>query len=288
MDAQKTDETFISNLSAVRHNHLTIRNNQFTIKHYAGDVVYNSSGMTEKNKDTLFADLILCMQSSSIQFIRQFFPEDVTVKKAPTSASFKIKKSSQELVEALKRCTPHYVRCIKPNESKKPGDYLDSRVKHQVEYLGLLENIKVRRAGFAYRHTYDKVLERFKLLSKKTWPNDWKGTARTGCIALLEDIEIPKTEWQCGNTKLFIRAPETYYSLEEMRERKYHDSASCIARAYRAYKLRKYYSDLRDQAYNLLGERKERRRKSLNKVFLGDYINYCKCGQSCYVTIFSG
>ena len=35
------------------------------------------------------------------------------------------------------------------------------RVKHQVEYLGLKENIRVRRAGFAYRRPFDKFLRRF-------------------------------------------------------------------------------------------------------------------------------
>ena len=36
-----------------------------------------------------------------------------------------------------------------------------ARVKHQVEYLGLKENIRVRRAGFAYRRVFDKFLRRF-------------------------------------------------------------------------------------------------------------------------------
>lgn len=34
------------------------------------------------------------------------------------------------------------------------------RVKHQVEYLGLKENIRVRRAGFAYRRVFHKFLQR--------------------------------------------------------------------------------------------------------------------------------
>ena len=34
------------------------------------------------------------------------------------------------------------------------------RVKHQVEYLGLKENIRVRRAGFAYRRDFSKFLRR--------------------------------------------------------------------------------------------------------------------------------
>lgn len=37
---------------------------------------------------------------------------------------------------------------------------LPLRVKHQVEYLGLKENIRVRRAGYAYRRVFRKFLNR--------------------------------------------------------------------------------------------------------------------------------
>lgn len=36
----------------------------------------------------------------------------------------------------------------------------DKLVSHQVKYLGLMENLRVRRAGFAYRRQYDAFLER--------------------------------------------------------------------------------------------------------------------------------
>ncbi len=38
----------------------------------------------------------------------------------------------------------------------------------QVEYLGLKENIRVRRAGFAYRRPFEKFLHRFE--QKKKFP----------------------------------------------------------------------------------------------------------------------
>ena len=75
--------------------------------------------------------------------------------------------------------TPHYIRCIKPNDRKRPATYDDDLVRHQVRYLGLMENIRVRRAGFAFRLEYDRFLERFKMLSKITWPK-FRGSARDG------------------------------------------------------------------------------------------------------------
>ena len=55
------------------------------------------------------------------------------------------------------------VRCIKPNEVKSSLTFDYERVKTQVLYLGLLENVRVRRAGFAYRTTYEKFIERFEI-----------------------------------------------------------------------------------------------------------------------------
>lgn len=55
---------------------------------------------------------------------------------------------------------PYYVRCIKPNDQKSPALFDDTMVEHQAAYLGLLENVRVRRAGFAYRQTYNRFLRR--------------------------------------------------------------------------------------------------------------------------------
>ena len=59
--------------------------------------------------------------------------------------------------------SPHYVRCIKPNTKKSPGSFDQELCLHQVRYLGLLENVRVRRAGFAYRQTYETWLGRYKV-----------------------------------------------------------------------------------------------------------------------------
>jgi len=39
--------------------------------------------------------------------------------------------------------------------------FVDEVVHHQVTYLGLMENLRVRRAGFAYRRKYELFLNRF-------------------------------------------------------------------------------------------------------------------------------
>jgi myosin heavy subunit len=56
-------------------------------------VTYNVDGFTEKNKDTLFSDLVETLQCSSNQFLVSLFPENTqsAQKKRPTTAGFKIK-----------------------------------------------------------------------------------------------------------------------------------------------------------------------------------------------------
>lgn len=53
-----------------------------------------------------------------------------------------------------------YPRCIKPNDNKKADLFDEQRVRHQVRYLGLLENVRVRRAGFCFRQPYEKFIHR--------------------------------------------------------------------------------------------------------------------------------
>lgn len=68
-------------------------------------------------------------------------------------------------------------RCIKPNDKKAAHIFNEALVCHQVRYLGLLENVRVRRAGYAFRQPYEPCLERYKMLCKQTWPH-WRGPAR--------------------------------------------------------------------------------------------------------------
>ena len=51
-------------------------------------------------------------------------------------------------------------RCIKPNEVKRAAVFSSDLVRHQVRYLGLMENVRVRRAGYAFRQKYEDCLTR--------------------------------------------------------------------------------------------------------------------------------
>ncbi|KAJ0066691.1 hypothetical protein NL108_018318 [Boleophthalmus pectinirostris] len=253
--------------------HFSSWNQGFIIHHYAGKVSYDVSGFCERNRDVLFPDLIELMQSSEFSFIRSLFPENLEAEKRgrPSTVGSKIKKQANSLVQTLMRCTPHYVRCIKPNETKRAGDWEEKRVRHQVEYLGLRENIRVRRAGFSYRRVFNKFLQRYAILTRETWPV-WRGGQRDGVLHLLRSVNMDQDQYQLGTSKVFIRAPESLFLLEEMRERKYNGFARVIQKAWRKHVAVRKYVQMRQEASDILLNKKERRRNSLNRNFVGDYL----------------
>ncbi|KFO70278.1 Unconventional myosin-If, partial [Cuculus canorus] len=269
------DQTLLQKLQAAvgTHEHFNSWSSGFIIHHYAGKVSYDVNGFCERNRDVLFTDLIELMQSSEYGFIRMLFPEklDSDKKGRPTTAGSKIKKQANDLVNTLMKCTPHYIRCIKPNETKKPRDWEENRVKHQVEYLGLKENIRVRRAGFAYRRLFQKFLQRYAILTPETWPS-WRGDERQGVQHLLRSVNMDSDQYQMGQSKVFVKNPESLFLLEEMRERKFDGFARVIQKAWRRHVAIRKYEQMREEASNILYNFKERRRNSINRNFVGDYL----------------
>lgn len=297
-DPSAADGTFAQRLNGLSNPNFAPRQGQFVIKHYAGDVNYAIDGMTDKNKDQLLKDLLNLAGQSSNSFVHTLFPDNVNQddKRRPPTAGDKIKASANDLVTTLMQSTPSYIRTIKPNENKSPTEYNDSNVMHQIKYLGLQENVRIRRAGFAYRQTFDKFVERFYLLSPKcsyAGEYTWTGDAKSGVKQILKDTSIPPEEWQMGVSKAFIKTPETLFALETMRDKYWHNMAIRIQRAWRNYlryraesatriqrwfKKRKVGGDptleLRDSGNKLVQGRKERRRFSLigYRRFVGDYL----------------
>lgn len=282
---QGTDEKFLAKLGEHHGSHAHFqmggRPNSFIIKHYAGEVEYQVEGMCDKNRDTLYNDLINLAQATASPLLPQLFPESATAddKRRPTTAGFKLKSSCQQLVSALSTCHPHYIRCIKPNDKKAANTFTDARVAHQVKYLGLLENVKVRRAGYAYRQVYDKFFYRYAICTEGTWPPEkFQGRWKEGCVAIIQSLGPQPTNgksvFETGSTKIFIRAPETIFSLEEIREQKTYTYANRIQRFFLKYANEYYLFLLRKSGNDALRGKKDRRRLSLERPFTGDYISY--------------
>lgn len=228
LDAQFAKHAHYSSCNSGLHqDRRAISRDEFRIHHYAGIVTYKVAGFIDKNNDLLFRDFKECMGGSNNATILACYPKDeLESKKRPITAGTQFKTSLNALVDILMAKTPSYVRCIKPNHTKKPGVFDDDLVRHQVKYLGLMENLRVRRAGFAFRRPYAVFLERFKSLCPRTWPS-FNGEPKEGVKILCAHLYKP-SEYQLGNTKLFIRNPATIFATEAMFIKRQHGLATQI------------------------------------------------------------
>jgi myosin-1 len=279
------DQKMGEKLAGVHGGHAHFRRNDqgFMVKHYAGDVFYNTAGFTARNKDLLSPDLVTVIQCSDNGFFGRLISDlDVEApsgagrgKKAKT-AGFVIRQQAEDLVRTLRMCTPHYVRTIKSNDEKQANLIDDARVTHQCKYLGLMENIKVRRAGFAYRQYFDKFLKRFKYISPKCFPKPFRGADKEACREIMKCAadKVPTGRFQLGETKMFVRQPQDVYALEELREIGVGKVVARIQRAWRRYSNRREWVILKrnmDKIYVKGG--KERRSASVFRPFLGGSLN---------------
>jgi len=216
--------------------------------HYAGDVTYNINGFLEKNNDLLFRDLKEAMSDSSSEIMKGLFPKkEQESMKRPETAITQFKTSLNNLMVILMDKEPSYIRCIKPNDVKKAAVFDENLVKHQVKYLGLMENLRVRRAGFAYRRLYEKFLQRYKSLSKETWPH-WHGNPKDGVQTLVNSLGYGSDEYRMGKTKIFIRFPKTLFQTEDAFQAKKHELASKIQATYKGLLQKRKYQEMKKSA----------------------------------------
>ncbi|XP_069083315.1 unconventional myosin-X-like [Pleurodeles waltl] len=250
-----TDSTLLEKLHnqhAGNHYYVKPRvtDHQFGIKHYAGEVHYNVRGFLEKNRDTFRDDVLNMLRDSRLDFIYDLF-ENVssrnneetlkmgTQRRKPTVSS-QFRDSLHALMATLSTSNPFFIRCIKPNMEKAPNTFNPEVVLNQLRYSGMLETVKIRRAGFPVRRQFQDFLCRYKmLLDSKNLPEE----ARARCGAFLQSSEGTKKQWQLGRTKVFLKE-ELEQKLEKNREEKLRKAAMVIRAHVLGYRDRKRFREL--------------------------------------------
>lgn len=79
-------------------------------------------------------------------------------------------RQANDLVNTLMKCTPHYIRCIKPNETKRPKDWEESRLVSSLR---------------------SSITHVFKSVIKPIW---------TVVSHLFKGLGIRLNIWDCGRT----------------------------------------------------------------------------------------
>ncbi|XP_050822826.1 unconventional myosin-Va isoform X5 [Gopherus flavomarginatus] len=252
-------------------------NKAFIIQHFADKVEYQCEGFLEKNKDTVYEEQIKVLKSSKFKMLLELFQDEekalsptsatpsgrtllsrTAVKPAkakPGQASKEHKKtvghqfrnSLHLLMETLNATTPHYVRCIKPNDFKFPFTFDEKRAVQQLRACGVLETIRISAAGFPSRWTYQEFFSRYRVLMKQ---KDVLSDRKQTCKNLLENLILNKDKYQFGKTKIFFRAGQVAY-LEKIRADKLRVACIRIQKTIRGWLMRKKYLRMRKAAITI-------------------------------------
>ncbi|XP_077328704.1 unconventional myosin-Vc isoform X1 [Lithobates pipiens] len=241
-------------------------NRSFIIQHFADKVEYKCDGFLEKNRDTVYEVLIDLLKTSKFGLCASFFQEN-TPSTPQYSAAIKVKsarpviKSANKelrmtvgskfrnslclLMETLNATTPHYVRCIKPNDEKMPFEFDPIRVVQQLRACGVLETIRISAQSYPSRWTYIEFYGRYSILmtQQELTLHDKKQI----CMVVLQRLIQDSNQYVFGKTKIFFRAGQVAY-LEKLRSDKLRNACVIIQKNMRGWVQRKKFLRARNAA----------------------------------------
>uniref|UniRef100_A0A8C9TW70 Myosin VA n=1 Tax=Scleropages formosus TaxID=113540 RepID=A0A8C9TW70_SCLFO len=249
-------------------------NKAFIIQHFADKVEYQCEGFLEKNKDTVNEEQINVLKASKFDLLVELFQGEGKVtsptgpppggrtrlsikpdKARPSQSSkehkmtvgLQFRNSLQLLMETLNATTPHYVRCIKPNDYKFPFTFDPKRAVQQLRACGVLETIRISAAGFPSRWTYQEFFSRYRVLMKQ---KDVLTDKKLTCKNVLEKLVQDPDKYQFGKTKIFFRAGQVAY-LEKLRADKLRAACIRIQKTIRCWLARKKYLRMKSAAISI-------------------------------------
>ncbi|XP_062868377.1 unconventional myosin-VIIa isoform X2 [Trichomycterus rosablanca] len=230
-----------------KHSH----ESQFGIQHFAGVVHYETKGFLEKNRDSLHSDIIQLVHSSKNKFIKQIFQADVamgmeTRKRSPTLCS-QFKRSLELLMRTLSVCQPFFVRCIKPNELKKPMMFDRALCVRQLRYSGMMETIRIRRAGYPIRYSFAEFVDRYRVFMPGVKPAYIQEDLRGLCRNIATLVLGQNDDWRIGKTKIFLKDQHDM-QLEIERDKTLTNRVIFIQKSVRGRKERNRYLKVRRSA----------------------------------------
>uniref|UniRef100_A0AAQ4R5Z5 Myosin VC n=1 Tax=Gasterosteus aculeatus aculeatus TaxID=481459 RepID=A0AAQ4R5Z5_GASAC len=242
-----------------------LSNEAFVIQHFADKVEYQCTGFLEKNRDALYEELVDILRDSKFPFLANFFQEEkqssvnskgikvrparpgvkAANKQLRTSVGDKFCSSLSLLMETLNATTPHYVRCIKPNDVKLPFEYDSRRVVQQLRACGVLETIRISAQSYPSRWTYIEFYSRYSILmsNQEAILSDKKQTCKNVLQRLIQD----PNQYKFGRTKIFFRAGQVAY-LEKLRLDRLRGACATIQKHVRGWCQRRKYLRMRAAA----------------------------------------
>jgi myosin heavy subunit len=193
--------------------------NGFTIRHYAGEVLYDCKEFLTKNSDSSEHDTLLVFTASRSSVASKVLrmKADGTIEEGDVKRSSKraflstgtvFSDQLSSLMSVLRKTSPYFVRCVKPNPSKKPKSFIPEFVRPQLRCGGLIEALRIIKLGFPTRCAYKRITELFKtILKDKPVANLNERDFTEGIMKVLGDptVKLSLNDYQLGLTMVFFR-----------------------------------------------------------------------------------
>ncbi|KAM9709629.1 unconventional myosin-XVI isoform 1-T1 [Menidia menidia] len=133
----------------------------------------------------------------------------------PITVAVQLRNTLSELMSKLQTCTPHFVECVCPNSNGQPDSFDSFHVSAQLQYIGVLEMVRVIRYGYPVRLSFSDFLSRYKDLVVPTLGDKKKLSAAERCRSVLQQSKLQG--WQMGSSKVFLR----YWQSDQLNDRSY-------------------------------------------------------------------
>lgn len=253
-----TDLTFANKLKQHLNSNSCFRGQRgkaFSVCHFAGEVTYDTNGFLEKNRDLLHLDSIQLLSSCTCHLPQIFASNMLNQSEKPVigplyksggadsqklSVAAKFKAQLFQLMQRLESTTPHFIRCIKPNNLQSPRIYEQGLVLQQLRCCGVLEVVRISRSGFPTRMSHHKFARRYGfLLLENAAPQDPLSVS----VAILHQFNILPEMYQVGYTKLFFRTGQIGV-LEDTRNKTLNGILR-VQNWFRGHQARRYLKELR-------------------------------------------
>uniref|UniRef100_A0A7N0U053 Uncharacterized protein n=1 Tax=Kalanchoe fedtschenkoi TaxID=63787 RepID=A0A7N0U053_KALFE len=248
MFPKSTHETFANKLYQTFKTHKRfikpkLSRTDFTIAHYAGEVLYQSDQFLDKNKDYVVPEHQDLLGASKCPFVAGLFPplpEESSKSSKFSSIGSRFKLQLQQLMETLNSTEPHYIRCVKPNNLLKPAIFENVNIMQQLRCGGVLEAIRISMAGYPTRRPFFEFINRFGLLAPEALEGNYD--EKTACKKIMEKKGLKGC--QIGKTKVFLRAGQMA-ELDARRAEVLSNAAKTVQRRIRTHNARKRFLAMR-------------------------------------------
>uniref|UniRef100_A0A7N8XJK6 Myosin IXb n=1 Tax=Mastacembelus armatus TaxID=205130 RepID=A0A7N8XJK6_9TELE len=188
------------------------------------------------------------MDSRSLQHVVDLTAHDRTSKSVfqpfqrtrPPTISTQFQASLSKLMETIEKAEPFFIFCVRSNAEKRELHFDGELVLKQIKCTGIVQMVNLQKSGYSAKYTFAEFVKKFRMLFPKG------ATASPAQITgLFERMELNKTTYQIGKTKVFLKKKERQL-LQDTYNKEVMDHIIILQRWFRACLIRLHFLQKRD------------------------------------------